>query len=153
VFFTESSSSEFPNTVSAHRQLNEQLHQLKSLHCPGSTNSKHILGMDPNTAVKIRGCFIGIPGRREAQPLPKGDMHLAKVVADLHFVASEWWSSRARPQISNSDRSVWGMLDVRQSRREMLLAAAAALPAGGHGVACCCPTLTGAEHPHALIPR
>ena len=75
--------------------------------------------MDPNTAIKIRGCFIGIPGRREAQPVAKSDMHLAKVVADLHFVASEWWGSRTRPQIANSDRSVWGMLDVRYIRGEM----------------------------------
>jgi hypothetical protein len=68
--------------------------------------------MDRNTAVKIRGCFIGIPGKREPHPLPKDDMHLAKVVADLHFVLSAWWSSSARPRIANSDRSFWGMLDV-----------------------------------------
>ena len=71
--------------------------------------------MDHNTAVKIRGCFIGIPGKRESHPLPKDDMHLAKVVADLHFVLSTWWSSSTRPRIANSDRSFWGMLDVRRA--------------------------------------
>jgi hypothetical protein len=69
--------------------------------------------MDPNTAVSIRGCFIGIPGKRQPRPVPKGDMHLAEVVTDLHFVSSAWWRSKSRPEIANSDRSVWGMLNVR----------------------------------------
>ena len=66
---------------------------------------------DPNTAVKIRGCFIGIPGKRDPKPAEKGDMDLARVLSDLHFVSSEWWASRSRPEIANSDRSVWGMHD------------------------------------------
>ncbi len=71
--------------------------------------------MDHNTAAKIRGCFIGIPGGREPRPAEKGDMHLVHVSADLHFISSEWWSSRSvsRPDIANSDRSVWGMHEVR----------------------------------------
>ena len=71
--------------------------------------------MDPNTAAKIRGCFIGIPGRREPQPAEKCDMDLGLVSADLHFVSTAWWSSNSvsRPNIANSVRSVWGMLGVR----------------------------------------
>jgi hypothetical protein len=71
--------------------------------------------MDPNTAAKIRGCFIGIPGGREPRPTEKDDMDLGLVSADLHFVSSEWWKSRSvsRPEIANSDRSVWGMHEVR----------------------------------------
>ncbi len=84
---------------------------LKKMQLPWTACSN--IQMDRNTAVKIRGCFIGIPGKRESHPLPKDDMHLAKVVADLHFVLSTWWSSSARPRIANSDRSFWGMLDVR----------------------------------------
>ncbi len=61
---------------------------------------------DPNTAIKIRGCFIGIPGKRDPKPAEKDDMHLAQVISDLHFVSSEWWTSRTRPEIANSDRSV-----------------------------------------------
>jgi hypothetical protein len=71
--------------------------------------------MDPNTAAKIRGCFLGLPGRRKPRPVERDDMHLGQVSADLYFVSSEWWSSRSvsRPEIANSDRSFWGMLDVR----------------------------------------
>ena len=68
---------------------------------------------DPNTAVKIRGCFIGIPGSRQPKPAERDDMHLAKVAADLHFVSNQWWESSTRPEIANSVRSVWGMHDVR----------------------------------------
>jgi len=69
---------------------------------------------DSNTAVKIRGCFIGIPGSRQPKPAEKDDMHLAQVAADLGFVSCQWWNSSTRPEIANSDRSFWGMLHVRQ---------------------------------------
>ncbi len=73
--------------------------------------------MDPNTAAKIRGCFIGIPGSRKTQPAERDDMDLGLVSDDLHLVSTKWWSysSRnvSRPQIANSDRSVYGILDVR----------------------------------------
>jgi hypothetical protein len=71
--------------------------------------------IDHNTAAKIRGCFIGIPGGREPRPAEKDDMHLGQVSADLHIVSSEWWSSRSvsRPEIANSTLSVWGMHEVR----------------------------------------
>ena len=82
--------------------------------------------MEPNTASKVSGCFIGIPGKRQAQPAQKGEMHLAKVVADLHFVMSEWWNSNARPRIANSDRSFWGMLDVRRASHFRTVASFAA---------------------------
>lgn len=71
--------------------------------------------MDPNTASKIRGCFIGIPGKRGPRPVERLDMDLAEVVADLGFVLVTWWAkSESRPEIANSDRSFWGMLNVRR---------------------------------------
>jgi hypothetical protein len=81
-------------------------------HQDASKLAKDKITMDLNTALKIRGCFIGIPGKRQPRPILKGDVHLNKVVADLHFVSSEWWRCDSRPEIANSDRSVWGMLNV-----------------------------------------
>ena len=82
--------------------------------------------MDPNTATKVSGCFLGIPGKRQPQPAKKSVMHLAQVVADLHFVLSEWWNTNSRPRIANSDRSFWGMLDVRRASHFRTVASFAA---------------------------
>ena len=68
---------------------------------------------DPNTAYKIRGCFIGIPGSRDPKLVQRDDVHLLEVAADLYRIGNHWWKGNS--EIALSDCSVWGKLNVRQS--------------------------------------
>jgi hypothetical protein len=71
--------------------------------------------LDPNTAVKIRGCFIGIPGRRNKVHVEteRGDMHLTQVSTDLDKITNHWWRSSSLPEIGNSEFGFWGNVKVR----------------------------------------
>jgi hypothetical protein len=89
-----------------------------------SVSIKSSTSTEPNTASKIRGLFIGIPGKRAKKTAARGDMGLDELVVDHAFVQRLWWNSEHLPEITNSDRTIFGNVTVRRG--------------GIANVSCCC---------------